>query len=69
MCRSPLIQRYGSFLYIPSVLETSLKYNTFTDSLVNTRVNTFLPATQLPKIPYYQYFHIINLFVRRCFTK
>ena len=49
------------FLYIPRVLETLLKDTYFYGLLVNTRVNTFLPGTHLPKIPYDKYFHITYL--------
>ena len=34
--------------------------NTFSDCLVNIRVNTFSPGRQLPKMPYDKYFHISN---------
>ena len=53
------------FLHIPRILETSL----FPACWVNTRINTFLPGRQLPKMLYDKYFHITNFYICRYSTQ
>ena len=54
-------------MYILRVLETLL--TDFSACLVYTRISTYSPGRRLPKIPFDQYFHISNFYIRRYSTK
>ena len=56
-------------MYISRVLETSLRDMHFFACLVYTRINTFAPGKQLPKVLYDKHFHMSDLDGRRCSTQ